>query len=145
MKTWKIADIGLFFKNSIQAILKGEFLLRLNIGRYFVHIAYTFLLFGLVIWFSLMIETTMSKVEKNKAVLKELEIVHSQKVFELVGVSRRSSVEQMLGEMGSKVKEGLFFAGEVMDIDGVSGGYNLQFAWESGRAAGLAAAEFAKG
>ena len=79
MKTWKISDIGLFFKNSIQAILKGEFLLRLNIGRYFVHIAYTFLLFGLVIWFSLMIETTMSKVEKNKAVLKELEIVHSQK------------------------------------------------------------------
>ena len=87
MKTWKIADIGMFFKNSIQAILKGEFLLRLNIGRYFVHIAYTFLLFGLVIWFSLMIETTMSKVEKNKAVLKELEIV------------------QMLGQLGSNVKE----------------------------------------
>ena len=105
MKTWKISDIGLFFKNSIQAILKGEFLLRLNIGRYFIHIAYTFLLFGLAIWFSLMIETTMSKVEKNKAVLKELEIVHSQKVFEIVNVSRRSSVEQMLGELGSRVGE----------------------------------------
>ena len=37
--------------------------------------------------------------------LKELEIVHSQKVFEVVNISRRSSVEQMLGEMGSKVKE----------------------------------------
>ena len=105
MKTWKLADIGLFFKNSITAVLKGEFLLRLNVGRYFIHIAYTFLLFGLVIWFSLMIETTMSKVEKNKAVLKELEIVHSQKVFEVVNISRRSSVEQLLGEMGSKVKE----------------------------------------
>ena len=105
MKTWKIADIGLFFKNSFRAMLKGEFLLRLNVGRYFIHIAYTFLLFGLVIWFSLMIETTMSKVEKNKAVLKELEIVHSQKVFELVNVSRRSSVEQMLGQLGSDVKE----------------------------------------
>ena len=105
MKTWKIADIGLFFKNSFVAMLKGEFLLRLNVGRYFIHIAYTFLLFGLIIWMSLMIETTMSKVEKNKAVLKELEIVHSQKVFEVVGVSRRASVEQMLGEMGSKVKE----------------------------------------
>ena len=105
MKTWKIADIGLFLKNSFKAVLKGEFLLRLNIGRYFIHIAYTFLLFGLVIWFSLMIETTMSKVEKNKAVLKELEIVHSQKVFELVGVSRRSSVEQKLGQLGSDVKE----------------------------------------
>jgi hypothetical protein len=58
-----------------------------------------------VIWVSLMIETTMSKVEKNKAVLKELEIVHSQKVFELVNVSRRSSVEQMLGQLGSDVKE----------------------------------------
>ena len=105
MKTWKLADIGLFFKNSFQAVLRGEFLLRLNIGRYFIHIAYTFLLFGLAIWFSLMIETTMSKVEKNKAVLKELEIVHSQKVFEVVNVSRRSSVEQMLGELGSPVGE----------------------------------------
>lgn len=46
--------------------------------------------------------------------------------------------------MRSRIAEGLFFAGEVMDIDGVSGGYNLQFAWESGRAAGLAAAELAR-
>lgn len=105
MKTWKLSDIGLFFKNSFQAILKGEFLLRLNIGRYFIHIAYTFLLFGLVIWFSLMIETTMSKVEKSKAVLKELEIVHSQKVFEVVNVSRRSSVEQRLDQLGSPLGE----------------------------------------
>ena len=105
MNTWKLADIGLFFKNSFHAVLKGEFLLRLNIGRYFIHIAYTFLLFGLVIWFSLMIETTMSKVEKNKAVLKELEIVHSQKVFEVVNVSRRSSVDELLSGMGSKVTE----------------------------------------
>ena len=49
MKTWKLADIGLFFKNSFTAVLKGEFLLRLNVGRYFIHIAYTFLLFGLII------------------------------------------------------------------------------------------------
>ena len=105
MKTWKIADIGLFIKNSFKAVLKGEFLLRLNIGRYFIHIAYTFLLFGLIIWFSLMIETTMSKVEKNKAVLKELEIVHSQKVFDLVNVSRRTSVEEMLEQLGSNVRE----------------------------------------
>ena len=52
-----------------------------------------------------MIETTMSKVEKNKAVLKELEIVHSQKVFEVVNVSRRSSVDELLSGMGSKVTE----------------------------------------
>jgi len=105
MKTWKLADIGSFLKNSFIAILKGEFLLRLNVGRYFVHIAYTFLLFGLIIWCSLMIETTLSKVEKNKAELKELEIVHAQKVFEIADVSRRSSVEAQLKALGSRVGE----------------------------------------
>ena len=44
-------------------------------------------------------------MEKNKAELKELEIVHAQKVFEVVEVSKRSSVEQLLEQMGSKVQE----------------------------------------
>lgn len=104
-RKWKIQDIGAFLKNSGKAILKGEFLLRLNIGRYFIHIAYTFFLFAMVIWVSLMIESTMGKVQKNKAVLKELEIANSQKTFELVSLTKRSSVESRLQEMGSKVKE----------------------------------------
>ena len=102
---WKLSDIGTFFKNSFVAVLKGEFLLRLNIGRYFVHIAYTFLLFGLIIWLSLMIETTMAKVEKNKLTLRELEIEHSAKTFEVVSLSRRTTVEEMLKAMGSDVGE----------------------------------------
>jgi predicted Rossmann fold flavoprotein len=40
----------------------------------------------------------------------------------------------------SKLCPGLFFAGEVLDIDGECGGYNLQFAFSSGYMAGLAAA-----
>lgn len=40
----------------------------------------------------------------------------------------------------SKLHRGLFFAGEVLDIDGPCGGYNLQWAWSSGAAAGMAAA-----
>lgn len=102
---WKLSDIGTFFKNSFVAVLKGEFLLRLNVGRYFVHIAYTFLLFGLIIWLSLMIETTMAKVEKNKLTLRELEIEHSAKTFDVVSLSRRTTVEEMLQAMGSKVGE----------------------------------------
>lgn len=35
---------------------------------------------------------------------------------------------------------GLFFAGEMLDIDGICGGYNLQWAWSSGAVAGRAAA-----
>ena len=44
--------------------------------------------------------------------------------------------------MGSKLLPGLFFAGEVMDVDGWTGGFNLQAAWSSGYAAGCGAADF---
>ena len=39
--------------------------------------------------------------------------------------------------MESKLVNGLYFAGEVLDIDGISGGYNLQFAWSTGAIAGM--------
>ena len=39
--------------------------------------------------------------------------------------------------MESKLVPGLYACGEVLDIDGDCGGYNLQWAWSSGRAAGL--------
>ncbi len=38
--------------------------------------------------------------------------------------------------MESKICEGLFFAGEVLDIDGVTGGFNFQHCWTSGWVAG---------
>ncbi len=41
----------------------------------------------------------------------------------------------------SKLVTGLYFAGEVIDIDGICGGYNLQWAWASGYVAGLHGAE----
>ena len=34
--------------------------------------------------------------------------------------------------MMSRIVPGLFFAGEIMDVDGVTGGYNFQHAWTSG-------------
>jgi predicted flavoprotein YhiN len=39
--------------------------------------------------------------------------------------------------MESLKAKGLYLAGEILDIDGVSGGYNLQFAWSTGYIAGL--------
>ena len=41
--------------------------------------------------------------------------------------------------MESKLLPGLYACGEVLDIDGDCGGYNLQWAWSSGRCAGAAA------
>ena len=47
--------------------------------------------------------------------------------------------------MESKKAKGLFFAGELLDVDGYTGGFNLQIAWSTGYAAGLAAARRAAG
>ena len=43
--------------------------------------------------------------------------------------------------MASKKVAGLYFAGEMIDVDAYTGGYNLQIAWATGKAAGEAAAD----
>ena len=44
--------------------------------------------------------------------------------------------------MQSRIDKGLFFAGEVLDLDGDTGGYNLQMAFSTGALAGLNAAKY---
>jgi len=46
--------------------------------------------------------------------------------------------------MGSKLCKGLYLAGELLDVDAYTGGFNLQIAWATGRAAGLGAASYCK-
>ena len=43
--------------------------------------------------------------------------------------------------MESKLIQGVYFVGEVLDLDALTGGYNLQIAWSTGVAAGRAVAE----
>ena len=45
------------------------------------------------------------------------------------------------GTMESKIVKGLYFAGEMTDLDAFTGGYNLQIAWSTGYLAGLSAAQ----
>jgi predicted Rossmann fold flavoprotein len=45
-----------------------------------------------------------------------------------------------LATMQSRKCDGLFLCGEILDVDGKIGGYNFQWAWASGRLAGLSAA-----
>ncbi len=42
--------------------------------------------------------------------------------------------------MESRLVKGLYFAGEIMDVDALTGGYNLQIAWSTGYLAGMSAA-----
>ena len=41
----------------------------------------------------------------------------------------------------SKKVSGLYCSGEILDVDGICGGYNLHWAWASGYIAGLSAAK----
>ena len=50
------------------------------------------------------------------------------------------TLDQLTDSLESVQHPGIFFAGEALDVDGVCGGYNLQWAWSSGSAAGRAAA-----
>lgn len=66
--------------------------------------------------------------------------------FEVIGTNTWTAAQVTAGgidvrdinphTMESTLVPGLFFAGEIMDIDGDCGGYNLQWAWSSGYAAG---------
>ncbi len=46
-----------------------------------------------------------------------------------------------LAKMESRICPGLFFAGEILDVDGVTGGFNFQHCWTSGWLAGLSIAK----
>lgn len=50
------------------------------------------------------------------------------------------SLAQVQETLESNLVKGLFFAGEILDVDGKCGGYNLQWAWSSGYTAGREAA-----
>ena len=90
-------------KNSVWAILHGEFLLRLRIDKFFPHILWTFLLFWGMILSGMMVQKTLVKVEKNKSVLSEMKIYHAQKTVQIARLGRLSTVERLLEENGSDV------------------------------------------
>lgn len=87
------------------------------------------------------------KKEQRRALLRELKhfavsITGSRPVAEAIVTSGGVKVGEVKpAGMESKKISGLFFAGEILDVDAYTGGFNLQIAWSTGRAAGLAAAE----
>lgn len=83
----------------------------------------------------------VTKQERNDfaALLKHLElnITGTRGVAEAIITRGGVSVKEVdPGTMESKSVKGLYFAGEVLDLDAVTGGFNLQIAWSTGYAAG---------
>lgn len=72
----------------------------------------------------------------------EVEITGKRPVSEAIITSGGVKVSEIDPKtMASKIVPGLYFAGEIIDCDAYTGGFNLQIAWATGFAAGKAAAE----
>ena len=87
-------------------------------------------------------EITKEERLKLASVLKEFPItpVSFRPIEEAIITSGGISVREINPKtMESKLVSGLYFAGEVIDVDAFTGGFNLQIAFSTGRAAGTAA------
>jgi predicted Rossmann fold flavoprotein len=89
--------------------------------------------------------TTLSRLQANElvAVLVRTELtVHGKSLnkdeFVTCGGVKLSDVD--FKTMESRIVPGLYFAGELLDIDGITGGFNFQAAWTTGWIAGNAMA-----
>jgi len=82
------------------------------------------------------------KRELFHAPLDVLEVAPYDKAETTAGGIALAEIEP--NSMMSRLHRGLFFAGEVCDVDGELGGFNFQWAWSSGVAAGRAAARLSK-
>lgn len=63
---------------------------------------------------------------------------NKEEFVECGGVSRK---EIHWKTMESKIQPGLYFGGEILDVDGITGGFNLQSAWTAGYIAGTSMIE----
>lgn len=94
-------------------------------------------------------DTKVHSVDKKA----RLRLISVLKGFRIDVVGKRPIEEAVITSGGIRVSEidpktmaskkipGLFFAGEIIDVDAYTGGFNLQIAWSTGYAAGLAMAQ----
>lgn len=91
----------------------------------------------------------ITKVERKTLVksLKFLELkIRKFRPIEEAIITRGgvSTAEIFPKTMASRLCEGLYFAGEIIDVDGYTGGFNLQIAFSTGRLAGKSVINFVK-
>ncbi len=84
-------------------------------------------------------EVPKHKIEKLCTVCKDCRVaLTAPRDFEFAQVCAGGIVSEEVDErtLESKLVPGLYFVGELLDVDGICGGYNLQWAWSSGYLAG---------
>ena len=86
--------------------------------------------------------------EERQAIIQNLKAMHfivggTRDFNEAIITSGGVNVKEVDPHtMESKLSKGLYFAGEMLDVDAYTGGFNLQIAWSTGHAAGVAGSVF---
>ena len=109
--------------------------------------------------FSRMMLSAAAEIDLNKQKVNELTKAERRSLLETIkhftiDIASCAPVEQAIVTSGgvkvsevspktmeSKLVKGLYFAGELLDVDAYTGGFNLQIAWATGRLAGSASAQ----
>lgn len=88
-------------------------------------------------------DADVSKLQRVYRLCRELTVhVYACNSFDNAQVCAGGvPLKEITDRMESRKAPGVFFAGELLDVDGRCGGYNLQWAWCSGYLAGLSAAD----
>ena len=100
---WK--NVRKSFVNFWKALTKGDLLLSMGVHKYYMHVLYLFILAWISILLSLKVDGTLTKVEENKAALRDLEIFHAEKEAELVRLHSASTTAKRLKQLGSDVAQ----------------------------------------
>lgn len=106
----------------------------------------------LVLSIAKMVNLTINKpVSKQTDKLNQFILMIKECKIEIAGTGDISESQCLCGgvrvneidskTMESKFNKGMYFAGEIIDVDGKCGGYNLQWAWTSGYIAGISASK----
>lgn len=80
-----------------------------------------------------------SEIKKLATLIKKLKVnIKDTNTFDFAQVTSGgvSTLDIEANSMESKLKKGLYITGELIDVDGACGGYNLQWAWSTGYIAG---------
>lgn len=84
-------------------------------------------------------ELSNKKVTKIVDAIKslELDIIGTGDFMQAQVCTGGISLKEVSYDMQSKIMQNVFITGELLDVDGICGGYNLQWAWSTGYIAGL--------
>lgn len=93
--------ILIVLKNGFLALLQGKLLQKLQVEKYFPHIMVVLILAWAMVLVSILVEGTLTKVEKGRQELETMRIYHAQKTVEVVSLNRIRSMEDLLERNGS--------------------------------------------